>query len=183
MTPRALITTIGATALAFGAVIGGAATAPQAYAQETQTAQVEADAIAEFEAERAEAYEAFVAALAEELGSDEEAVDAAIREALKQQVAEQLEAGEISEEAAAARTAVIDVTDAPLGGHGFAGHGFGGRGSDGPGFGGPGGRGGDRDVLERPDAVQDDDGTGAETDAPQPVADEDEESAEETPEA
>lgn len=152
MSPRALITGIGAAALTFGAIVGGAATTPLAYAQETQTAQID-DQRAAAEAEQAAAYEAFVASLAAELGSDEVAVDTAIREALKEQIAEQLAGGDISEEEAAARTAVIDVTAAPLGGHGFGGHGF-----DGPGFGRPGGpRDGDHGGSPRADDVQDDD--------------------------
>lgn len=54
-------------------------------------------------------------------------VDAAIRTALARRIADQLAAGEIGDEAAAARTAVIEVSDAPLavGGFGFGRrHGF-----------------------------------------------------------
>jgi hypothetical protein len=186
MSPRTLITTIGATALTFGVVIGGAAVAPNhAFAQETATVQAD-DTRAAFEAERAASYDAFVSSLAADLGSDAAAVDAAIREALKQEIAEQLAADEISEEEAAARAAVIDVADAPLelghgvggrgfGGHGFGGHGRDGRGDDDRGFGPPdgGSRGGRFTPL--PDGIDatTTDETGAGVDATQPAAAED----------
>lgn len=100
------------------------------------------DGRAAFEAERAQAYDDFVAALAGELGDDEAAVDAAIRTALTKAIDGRLAAGEIDVERAAAAKAVIQVSDAPLmsgfggpGGHGgFEGRG-GGRGQGSSGFG------------------------------------------------
>lgn len=143
MTPRALLTTIGATALGFGLIIGGAPVIPDVFAQEATPPAVEAptsireELKAEFEAQRAEAYDSFVAALASELGSEETAVDAAIRTALTQQVDEREAAGEIDLERAAAIRAVIEVSQAPLflgfggpgGMHGFDDH----QGPHGPG--------------------------------------------------
>ena len=136
MTPRGLLTTIGATALGFGLIIGGAPVIPDVFAQEATPPAVEAptsmreELKAEFEAQRAEAYDSFVAALARELGSEETAVDAAIRTALTQQVDEREAAGEIDLERAAAIRAVIEVSQAPLflgfggpgGMHGFHDH-------------------------------------------------------------
>jgi hypothetical protein len=115
-----LLTTIGATALGFGIVIGGAAEMPAARAQEAGPAQTQP--ASDFDAQRAHACDAFVAALASELGDDEAAVDAAIRTALKQHVDERQAAGDLDAEQAAAMKAVIDVSEAPL----FSG--FGGRG-------------------------------------------------------
>lgn len=141
MTPRGLLTTIGATALGFGLIIGGAPAIPDVFAQETPAAQAPAQTEQErefdFEAQRAEAYTSFVAALAGELGSDEAAVDAAIRTALTQQVDEREAAGDLGIEQAAAIKAIIEVSKAPLflgfGGHGGM-HGFDGRdGRHGPG--------------------------------------------------
>jgi len=137
MTPRGLLTTIGATALGFGLIIGGAPAIPEVFAQEATPPAAQAPARTEqglriaFEAQRAQAYDSFVAALASELGSDEAAVDAAIRTALTQQVDERAAAGDINTEAAAAMKAVIEVSDAPLflgfgdrgGMHGFDDHG------------------------------------------------------------
>ena len=127
MTPRGLLTTIGATALGFGLIIGGAPAIPDVFAQQATPAaeapaQTEQGQRAAFEAERAQAYDSFVAALASELGSDEAAVDAAIRTALTQQVDERDAAGDLDTEQAAAMKAVIDVSDAPLF-LGFGGHG------------------------------------------------------------
>jgi hypothetical protein len=153
MTPRGLLTTIGATALGLGVVIGGAAGMPLARAQEA-TPPAQTHPANDFEAQRAQAYDDFVSALASELGADEAAVDAAIRTALKQQVDARQAADDLSTEQAAAIKAVIDVSDAPL----FAG--FGGRGGmagfddhdgrHGPGghdgFAGRGPRGGDDDL-------------------------------------
>ncbi|MCD6058186.1 MAG: hypothetical protein K0Q89_1716 [Thermomicrobiales bacterium] len=150
MTPRGLLTTIGATALGFGLVIGSAPALPDVFAQEATPPAVEAPAQTaqeqeiDFEARRAQAYDSFVAALASELGSDESAVDAAIRTALTQQVDEREAAGEIDIERAAAMRAVIEVSEAPLflgfggrgGIHGFEGH---------DGRHGPSGRAGDED--------------------------------------
>ena len=136
MTPRGLLTTIGATALGFGLVIGGATAIPDVFAQEATPPAAEAPAQSaqgqkiDFEAQRAQAYDSFVTALASELGSDKAAVDAAIRTALTQQVDEREAAGDLGVEQAAAMKAVIEVSDAPLflgfGGrgemHGFEGH-------------------------------------------------------------
>jgi hypothetical protein len=136
MTPRGLLTTIGATALGFGLIIGGAPAIPDVFAQEATPPAAEAPAQAaqgqriDFEAQRAQAYDSFVAALASELGSDKTAVDAAIRTALTQQVDERAAAGDLGTEQAAAMKAVIEVSQAPLflgfGGHGgmrgFEGH-------------------------------------------------------------
>ena len=146
MTPRGLLTTIGATALGFGLIIGGAPAIPDVFAQEATPPAAVAPAQTEeeidFEVQRAQAYDSFVATLASELGSDEAAVDAAIRTALTQQVEEREAAGDLGIEQAAAMRAVIDVSDAPL----FLG--FGGRGGM-HGFGGHGGRHGhgDRDGV------------------------------------
>ena len=138
MTPRGLLTTIGATALGFGIVISGAPSLPQVFAQEaTPAAQTATRQEIDFETQRAQAYDSFVAALASELGSDETAVDAAIRTALTQQVDEREAAGDLDIEQAAAIRAVIEVSEAPLplgfGGRGGM-YGFGGRdGRHGPG--------------------------------------------------
>lgn len=141
MTQRGLLTTIGAAALGFGIVIGGA-TAPPAFAQE-ETPAVEAPAqrgqAGDPEELRAEAYDAFVAALASELGADNAEVDAAIRTALKEQIAQQEEAGNLDADMASELEEMIDTAEAPLpfgmlgmGGHGgmhvFKGGHFEGRG-------------------------------------------------------
>lgn len=135
MTPRVLLTTIGATALGFGLVISGAPAIPDVFAQEATPPAAVAPAQTEqeidSETQRAQAYDSFVAALASELGSDEGAVDAAIRTALTQQVDEREAAGDLDTERAAAMRAVIEVSDAPLFlGFGDRGglHGFDGRG-------------------------------------------------------
>jgi hypothetical protein len=149
MIPRGLLTTIGATALGFGLVIGAAPAIPDVFAQEATPPAAEAPAQTaqgqriDFEAKRAQAYDSFVTALASELESDEAAVDAAIRTALTQQVDERAAAGDIGTEQAAAMKAVIEVSQAPLF-LGFGGHGM--RGFEGhDGRQGPGGRGGDED--------------------------------------
>jgi hypothetical protein len=145
MTPRGLLTTIGATALGFGLIIGGAPAIPDVIAQEATPPAAVAPSEPEqgqeidFEAQRTQAYDSFIAALASELGSDETTVDAAIRTALIQQVDEREAAGDLDIERAAAMRAVIEVSEAPLF-LGFGGHG-GMRGFDGRH--GPGGRGGD----------------------------------------
>ena len=129
MNPRALLISIGATALAFALVVAGIAGGPgdaaaQAATPDTGGTTAESD-------DRAEAYAAFVASIAAELGvADGAQVDAAIRTALKQEIDARQAAGELSVEEAAARKAVIDVTAAPLP-LGFGGHG--------PFRGGPGG--------------------------------------------
>lgn len=157
MNRRNMLTTLGATALGVSVLVGGAA---NSYAQDAATPPVAAsqaesqDPRADFEAERAQAYDDFVASLAGELGQDQAAVDAAIRTALTKAVDARLAAGEIDEERAAAAKAVIQVSDAPLmpgfggpDGHGgFAGR-SGGRGHGGPGF---GDERGDKD-MPRPD--------------------------------
>jgi hypothetical protein len=143
-----LLTTIGATALGFGLIIGGAPAVSDVFAQEATPpaadvpAQSEQGQRADFETARAQAYDSFVAALASELRSDETAVDAAIRTALTQQVDEREAAGDLDTAAAAVMRAVIDVAETPLflgfggrgGMHGFDGHagrhGFGGRDGD-----------------------------------------------------
>lgn len=143
MNRRNVLTTLGATALGASVLFGGAI---NSFAQDADTPPAVAlediqDERAAFEAERAQAYNDFVAALAGELGDDEAAVDAAIRTALTQAVDARLAAGEIDEERAAAAKAVIQVTDAPLmagfggpgGPGGFQGRG-GGRGHAGLGF-------------------------------------------------
>lgn len=144
MNRRNVLTTLAATAIGAGVLFSGTASS---FAQDTTTqpavAQTDTqDGRAAFEAERAQAYDDFVAALAGELGNDEAAVDAAIRTALTQAVDAKLAAGEIDEERAAAAKAVIQVSDAPLmsgfggpGGHsGFQGR-DGGRGHGDSGFG------------------------------------------------
>jgi hypothetical protein len=150
MTPRGLLTTIGATALGFGLVIGGTSPIPDVFAQAATPPAAEAPAQSaqgqriDFEAQRAQAYDSFVAALASELGTDKTAVDAAIRKALTQQVDERAAAGDIGVEQAAAMKAVIQVSQAPLflglGGHGGM-RGF----DDHEGLHGPGGRADDED--------------------------------------
>lgn len=134
MTPRSLLTTIGATALTFGTIIGGTATAPHVYAQTatetpaaatsgsssaTSSSSTDANAAPTdpreaFKRERIAAYQSFVASMAKELNLSTDAVDKAIRASLKQEVADQLAAGKLTKEQAAARSAVIDVADAPL---------------------------------------------------------------------
>lgn len=145
MNRRNMLTTLGASALGVGLLFGGTASsfAQDAAAPPAASTTEKQDMRAEFEAERAQAYNDFVAALAGELGDEEAAVDAAIRTALTQAVDARLASGEIDEERAAAAKAVIQVSDAPLmagfgglggpGGHGgFAGRG--GRGHGGPGI-------------------------------------------------
>lgn len=133
MSPRTLLTTIGATALGFGLIIGGVSMAPDAFAQEATPAAgttTETTQVVDRDAQRLAAYQSFVTALAGELGADETAVDAAIRAALTGQIDAQEAAGELSVEQAAAQRAVIEVTEAPLPIGKFGGrHGFG---DDGP---------------------------------------------------
>jgi hypothetical protein len=156
MTPRGLLTTIGATALGFGLIIGGAQAIPNVFAQDATPpasqapAQTEQGPRANFEAQRAQAYDSFVTALASELGSDKTAVDAAIRTALTQQVDQRAAAGDLNAEQAAAIKAVISVSQAPL----FLG--FGGHGGM-QGFDDHGGRHGDTDRDGGEDRGQDGD--------------------------
>lgn len=115
MTPRGLLTTIGATALGFGIVIGGGTAAQPTSAQESPPAiAAPADRFAEMEQARAEAYDAFVAALASELGADESDVDTAIREALKAQLAQMAGEESIDADVLAELERMIDVSEAPL---------------------------------------------------------------------
>lgn len=146
MNRRTMVTSLGATALGVGVLIGGRS---GAFAQDADTddqaatGQFDPEAArAEFEAKRAETYQQFVAALASELGDDESAVDAAIRSALQQEVDAREAAGDLDKEQAAAAKAVIAVSDAPLMA-GFGGPGMGGPGGPG-GFGGGRGHGGSR---------------------------------------
>ena len=162
MTPRGLLTTIGATALGFGLVIGGASAISDVFAQTATPPAAEVPAQStqgqrtDFEAQRAQAYDSFVATLASELGSDKATVDAAIRKALTQQVDERAAAGDIGVEQAAAMKAVIQVSKAPLflgfggrgGMHGFEGH---------EGMHGPGDRNGNEDRDQSQDQPGDDD--------------------------
>ena len=133
MTPRSLLTTIGATALTLGTIVGGTALAPHVSAQDatgtpatSTTITVPADASTTtgatsrsaqreaFQQERVKAYQSFVASMAKELNVSPDAVDKAIRASLKQAVADQLAAGTITKEQAAAVSAVIDVADVPI---------------------------------------------------------------------
>jgi hypothetical protein len=163
MTSRGLLTTVGATALGLGVLVGGAAGMPFANAQtSTPAAQSPAQTqqqANDWEAQKAQDYDDFISSLATSLGEDKAAVDTAIRDALKQQVDAKQAAGELSVEQAAAIKAVIDVSQAPL----FAGfegrggmHGFEGRG--GPeghgGFEGRGPRGGDDHGGKMPGSMQ-----------------------------
>ena len=143
MNRRNALTTLGATALGMSVLFGGAVSS---YAQDATTPPATTQASAQdgraaFEAERAQAYNDFVAALASELGDDKAAVDAAIRAALTKAVDDRLAAGDINAEQAAAAKAVIQVSDAPLmggfggpGGHGGLEGRGGGRGHGGPGY-------------------------------------------------
>jgi hypothetical protein len=142
MHKRSLFVTVAGSALLFALTLAGLSGIGVRVA--AQTAPDEA-ATTDIAAEKAAAYDAFVGTLASELGvADAAQVDAAIRTALKQAVDDRLAAGEISVEAAAARKAVIDVTESPL----MLGVGFEGRfpGGHGPMRGeGHGPRPGDRD--------------------------------------
>jgi hypothetical protein len=141
MTSRRVLTTIGATALGIGIVLGGGTAIPAAFAQESTPAAeapTQAEQPADREALRAQAYDAFVAALAKELNVDDSRVDTAIRSALKAQVDEQEAAGNIDADLASELQSRIDDSDAPLM-FGFAGPAmFGGTGEM-HGFGNPGG--------------------------------------------
>ena len=143
MKGRALLTTVGATALGLGIVVGGITTSG-AFAQDTATPDGDAGQQAFMQAQT-EAYTAFIGNVAGDLGDDPAAVDQAVRDALKQQVQDRFDAGEITEEEAAAAIAVIDVTDVPLpvGMLAFGGHGPMGGDGHGPMGGERHGRGGD----------------------------------------
>jgi len=143
MKGRALLTTVGATALGLGIVVGGITTGG-AFAQDTSTPDGDAGQQAFMQAQT-EAYTAFIGNVAGDLGDDPAAVDQAVRDALKQQVQDRFDAGEITEEEAAAAIAVIDVTDVPLpvGMLAFGGHGPMGGDGHGPMGGERHGRGGD----------------------------------------
>ncbi len=123
MTSRKILTTVGAAALGLGVIIGGT-TMPHVLAQEAPTQSAETNPEAHF----AEAYDRFVATLASELDADEAAVDAAIRTALKEQVAALEAEGLLDAEQVAEIQQRIDEADVPFG----------------PGIGGFGGRGGMR---------------------------------------
>jgi hypothetical protein len=118
MTSRRFLTTIGATALGLGIVIGGGANAPLVFAQEETTPATEsaaqADPAGDLEESRVEAYNAFVASLASELGVNDAEVDAAIRTALKEQLAQAEEEGNLDAELATELEQMIDEAEAPL---------------------------------------------------------------------
>jgi hypothetical protein len=134
---RVFVTAVGTTALGLGLVIGTATAIPTALAQETTPGVENPARVAQDgdpEARLAQAYDSFVAALASELDSDETAIDAAIRTALKQQIEELAAAGDLDAEQVAALQERIDAAEAPLF-LGFGGpggprgmHGFDGRG-------------------------------------------------------
>ena len=114
---RGLMTAVGATALGFGIVIGAATSIPDAMAQETSPGVETPARVAregDPEARLAQAYDSFVAALASELDSDETAIDAAIRAALKQQIAELAAADGLEADQVAALHERIDAAEAPL---------------------------------------------------------------------
>jgi hypothetical protein len=132
--------------LGIGLVTGGAAVIPVVFAQDATPPAAQAPAQtgqgrqSDFEAQRAQAYDDFVAALASELGTGTAKIDAAIRTALKQQVDARQAAGDLAAEQATAIKTAIDASAAPLfsgfgdhdGGHSSEGHrGFEGRGSHG----------------------------------------------------
>src|SRR4051812_4511686 len=103
MTPRGLLTTVGATALGLGVLIGGASGMPHVFAQQsTPPAQAPNQAQTQQEndreAQRTKAYDDFVTSLATQLGDDKAAVDTAIRTSLKQAVDAQQAAGALSVE-------------------------------------------------------------------------------------
>jgi hypothetical protein len=140
MTSRKILTTVGAAALGFGVIIGGT-TVPNVLAQDTPaTTETPAQAAeTDPEARFAEAYDSFVATLASELDADETAVDAAIRTALKEQVAALESEGRLDAEQVAEIQQVIDESDVPFafgmgGPGGFVGRGgmrgFGGHDGD-----------------------------------------------------
>lgn len=149
MNRRSLLVTIGAAALGFVLLLGVALrTVPGAVAQgETPGDEATRQMIDEA---RVQAYDDFVASLAAELGVDAAAVDAAVRTTLRERVDAQEAAGELSTEEAAARRAVIEVSEAPLP------LGFGGRGYHG-GDGRFGGRGGDDDRTDSDELPASDD--------------------------
>ena len=119
MSLRAFIGIIGATALAFLLTIGSATGVVQQALAQTDETEAEDSTFesrrAEAEAERAAAYQSFIADIADELGGlDSVTVDAAIRSSLQQAVDDREAAGDLSIERAAALRAVIGVTDTPL---------------------------------------------------------------------
>ena len=159
MNPRKLPAAIGATALGVALVLGGNLTG--AIDAIAQTATPATEETTDVDAERAQAYDDFVASLATDLGVDATEVDVAIRTALKEQIDVLQAAGELTAEEAAAQKAVIDVTEAPLGLGGHHGRGPGGR------FGGRerGDRDGDRDLVPGIEDVGNDD-SGVDGEAP-----------------
>jgi hypothetical protein len=82
----------------FGGGVGGVANA-SVVAQEEPALE---DRFVELRAERAEAYQGFVASLATHLAIAVSDVDAAIRDALKQRTVDEFASGELTEEEAAA---------------------------------------------------------------------------------
>jgi Arc/MetJ family transcription regulator len=122
---------LGAAALAMVGV--GAISNHGVFAQESTPEAESTPAVGSAGETDTSAYDDFVAALAVELGiSDPATVDAAIKETLKQQVDEQLAAGEISANRATELKARIDAGDfGPLFGFGRGDHG--GRGGPRPG--------------------------------------------------
>lgn len=138
MTSRTILSTVGAAALGLGVIIGGT-TMPNVLAQDAPaTTEAPAQAAAnEPEARFAEAYDQFVATLASELNAEDAAVDAAIRTALKAQVAALETDGVLDAEQVTEIQQQIDESEVPFG-FGMGGPGrFGERGGM-HGFGGPG---------------------------------------------
>ncbi len=110
-----LATILGLGALSGQSVFAQADTTtptPPAAASDAKTAR---------ETAAAEAYNAFVANLATQLGSDPAKVDAAIRASLKQQIDDKVAAGDLAANTATAMKEAIDASAAPLhtGGFGF----------------------------------------------------------------
>lgn len=135
--------------LLFGGRVGGASPAGAQTDSTPSPSTIENDAASDAmdatddpdrldrEAAMADRYDAFLAKLAANLGSDPAAVDAALRATLKEQIDERQAAGEISSEQAESIKADIDAAEALP----FAG--VGGPGPSGA-VGGPGGPRGDR---------------------------------------
>ena len=113
--PRSLLIAVGTAAVGFALVLDIAAGLVGDTSAQTTTPAGEATRAAPDTCEaKAQAYDAFVAALATELGVDAAEVDATIRAALKQQVDAQEAAGELSVEQAATMKEVVDDSESPL---------------------------------------------------------------------
>jgi hypothetical protein len=182
MSHRRLLTTVGAAALGVGVVLGGAATTPLAQAQQatppaaaTTSSSTASQPQATRDQQQKDAYDAFVASLASQLGVDASKVDTAIRTTLKQEIDARQADGDIDKVEAAARKAAIDASDAPLflglggpgGMHGFdGGRGDAGRGPRGGGPGQPAPKPGDDGAANQPG----DDGAAAQPSASTAVA-------------